>query len=59
MGENKPRNPPSLNAVKSEYERFCDHYGGPIICDEGFANINFEHCCREFRRQMFEPAINR
>jgi hypothetical protein len=59
MGENKPRNPPSLNAVKSEYERFCDQYGGPIICDEGFANINFEHCCREFRRQMLEPAIGR
>jgi len=59
MGEHKPRFPPSLNAVKSEYERFCDQYGGPVICDEGFANVNFGHCCREFRRQMLEPAIGR
>src|SRR5262245_1651103 len=59
MAENKPRFPPSLNAVKSEYKIFCDKYGGPIICDDRFANIELEHCCREFPRQMVEPAIDR
>src|SRR5215472_4331920 len=59
MEGNKPRRPPSLNAVKSEYQIFCDRYGGPILCDERFAKTNFEHCCREFPRRMFEPTIDR
>jgi hypothetical protein len=59
MAENKRRFPPSLNAVKSEYKIFCDQYGSPITCDDRFANINFEHCCREFPRRMFEPMIKR
>jgi CRISPR-associated DxTHG motif protein len=54
-----PHFPPSLNAVKSEYKIFCDRYGGPITCDDRFANIDFEYCCREFPRQMFEPIIGR
>jgi hypothetical protein len=57
MEGNKPRFPPSLNSVKSDYRIFCAHYGGPIICDERFARINFEYCCREFPRQKFEPTI--
>jgi len=59
MQGNKPRFPPSLNAVKSEYKIFCDRHGGPIICDDRFADIDFEHCCREFPRQKFEPTIGR
>lgn len=59
MEKNKPRFPPSLNAVKGEYKIFCDRHGGPITCDGSFAGINFEHCCREFPRRMFEPAIGR
>jgi hypothetical protein len=59
MEGNKRRFPPSLNAVKSEYKIFCDRHGGPIICDDRFAKINFEYCCREFPRQMFEPTIDR
>src|SRR5262249_9839613 len=59
MESNKPRFPPSLNAIKSEYKVFCDRYGGPIICDDRFAKIDFEYCCREIPRQMFEPTINR
>jgi hypothetical protein len=54
----KPRFPPSLNAVKSEYKIFCDSYGGPIICDDRFAKIKFEYCCREFPRQMFDRRLN-
>ena len=59
MEGGKRRFPPSLNAVKSEYKRFCEEYGGPIICDDSFANIDFEHCCREFPRRKFEPTIDR
>jgi phage terminase Nu1 subunit (DNA packaging protein) len=59
MEGKKPRFPPSLNAVKSEYKIFCDSYGGPIICDDRFAKIDFEYCCREFPRQKFEPTIDR
>src|SRR5262249_36802119 len=59
MEANKPRFPPSLNAVKSEYRIFCDRYGGPITCGDKFAKINFEHCCREFPRRMFQPTIDR
>jgi hypothetical protein len=59
MEGKKPGFPPSLNAVKSEYKIFCDSYGGPIICDDRFAKIKFEYCCREFPRQMFEPTIER
>jgi hypothetical protein len=59
MDGKKPRFPPSLNAVKSEYRIFCDRYGGPITCDDKFAKINFEHCCREFPRRMFQPTIDR
>src|SRR5260370_27696256 len=59
MEGNKPRFPPSLNAVKREYKIFCDRYGGPIICDDSFAKINFEYCCREFPCQMFERTIDR
>jgi hypothetical protein len=40
MEKNKPRFPPSLNAVKSEYKIFCDWHGGPITCDGSFAGIN-------------------
>jgi hypothetical protein len=59
MEGNKPRFPPSLNAVKSEYKIFSDRHGGPIICDDRFAKIDFEYCCREFPRQKFEPTIDR
>src|SRR5262245_54321675 len=59
MAENKRRFPPSLNAVKSEYKIFCEQYGSPITCDDRFAGINFEHCCREFPRRMFEAMIDR
>jgi hypothetical protein len=59
MEGKKPRFPPSLNAVKSEYKIFCDSYGGPIICDDRFAKVNFEYCCREFPRRMFQPATDR
>jgi len=59
MEGNKPRFPPSLNAVKSEYQVFCDRYGDPITCDGSFADIDFEHCCREFPRQVFQPTIDR
>ncbi len=59
MEGNKPRFPTSLNAVKREYKIFCDRYGGPIICDDSFAKINFEYCCREFPCQMFERTIDR
>ena len=55
----KPRFPPSLNAVKSEYKIFCDRHGGPITCEDRFAGIDFEHCCREFPRQKFQPTIDR
>ena len=51
--------PPSLNAVRSEYKKFCERHGGPIICDASFAKIDFEHCCREFPRRRFEPTIDR
>ena len=59
MEGNKPRIPPSLNAVKSEYRIFRDQYGDPITCDNEFADIDFEHCCREFPRRMFQPTIDR
>jgi hypothetical protein len=59
MREQKPRFPPSLNAVKSDFKKFCDQHGGPITCDDRFANIDFEYCCREFPRRMFEPTIDR
>ena len=59
MDANKRRFPPSLNAVKSEYQVFCDRYGDPITCDGSFADIDFEHCCREFPRQVFQPTIDR
>ena len=59
MEGGKRRFPPSLNAVKSEYKIFCEQHGGPIICDDRFAKINFEHCCREFPRRRFEPIIRR
>jgi hypothetical protein len=59
MQGNKPRFPPSLNAVKSEYKKFCEQHGGPITCDDRFANIDFEYCCREFPRRIFEPTIDR
>jgi len=59
MEGNKPRFPPSLNAVKSEYRIFRDQYGDPITCENEFAGINFEHCCREFPRRMFQPATDR
>jgi hypothetical protein len=51
--------PPSLNAVKSEYKKFCEQHGGPIICDDKFAGIDFEHYCREFPRRRFQPTIDR
>jgi len=59
MEGGKRRFPPSLNAVKSEYQRFCKQHGGPIICDDSFAKIDFEHCCREFPHRRFEATINR
>jgi hypothetical protein len=59
MKGGKRRFPPSLNAVKSEYKKFCEQHGGPIICDDSFAEINFEHCCREFPRRRIEPTIDR
>jgi hypothetical protein len=59
MEGNKPRFPPSLNAVKSEYRIFCDQYGDPITCDNEFAGIDFEHCCREFPLRMFQPTTDR
>jgi hypothetical protein len=59
MEGNKPRFPPSLNAVKSEYRIFCDQYGDPITCDNEFARIDFEHCCREFPLRMFQPTTDR
>ena len=59
MEGNKPRFPPSLNSVKSDYRIFCDQYGGPIACDDRFAKIDFEYCCREFPRQKFDPTIDR
>ena len=51
--------PPSLNAVRSEYKKFCEQHGGPIICDDSFAKIDFEHCCRQFPRRRFRPIIDR
>jgi len=59
MEGNKPRFPPSLNAVKSEYQLFRDRYGDPITCDGRFADIDFEHGCREFPCKMFQPTIDR
>jgi CRISPR-associated DxTHG motif protein len=59
MEGNKPRFPPSLNSVKSDYRIFCDQYGGPIICDDRFAKIDFEYCCRVFHRRKFQPTIDR
>jgi hypothetical protein len=59
MEGGKRRFPPSLNGVKSEYKRFCERHGGPIICSDGFAGIDFEYCCREFPRRRFEPTIDR
>jgi hypothetical protein len=59
MEGGKRRFPPSLNSVKSEYRRLCEQHGGPIICDDSFAEINFEHCCREFPRRRFQPIIDR
>jgi hypothetical protein len=55
----KRRFPPSLNAVRSEYKIFCEQNGGPINCDDSFAKINFEHCCREFPRRRLAPIIDR
>ena len=59
MEGGKRRFPPSLNAVKSEYKKFCERHGGPIICDASFAKINFEHFCREFPRRRLAPIIDR
>jgi hypothetical protein len=59
MESNKRRFPPSLSKIKSEYDVFCDKHGGPIICDDGFAGVRFEHCCREFHLQMFKRLIDR
>ena len=59
MAGGKRRFPPSLNAVKSEYKKFCEQHGGPIICDDSFAKIDFEHCCRQFPRRRFRPIIDR
>jgi hypothetical protein len=59
MEGGKRRFPPSLNAVKSEYRRFCEQHGGPIICDDSFAKIDFEQSCREFPRRRFKPIIDR
>jgi hypothetical protein len=59
MEGKKPRFPPSLNSVESDYRIFCDQYGGPIICNDRFAKIDFEYCCREFPRQKFEATIGR
>jgi hypothetical protein len=59
MEGNRPRFPPSINAVKSEYKKLWEQHGGPIICDERFANIRFESCCRKFPRQVFEPITKR
>src|SRR5262245_52662673 len=59
MEGNKPHFPPSLNAVKSEYRIFRGQYGDPITCDNEFADIDFEHCCREFPRRTFQPTIDR
>jgi hypothetical protein len=59
MEGGKRRFPPSLNAVRSEYKSFCEQHGGPIICDDSFAETNFEHCCREFPRRRFQPIIDR
>jgi hypothetical protein len=59
MEGGKRRFPPSLNAVRSEYRILCEQHGGRIICDDSFANINFEHCCWEFPRRKFEPIIDR
>jgi 6-pyruvoyl-tetrahydropterin synthase len=59
MKGNKPRFPPSLNSVKSEYKKFCDQHGGPITCGYRFADIDFEYCCRDFPRQKFDSTISR
>jgi hypothetical protein len=59
MEGGKRRFPPSLNSVKSEYRRLCEQHGGPIICDDSFAEINFQHCCREFPGRRFQPIIDR
>src|SRR5262249_23573529 len=50
-----------LDALPSfpAYKIFCDRHGGPIICEYRFAGIDFEHCCREFPRRMFQPTIDR
>jgi hypothetical protein len=58
MEGGKRRFPSSLNAVKSEYKRLCKEHGGPIICDDSFAKINFEHYCREFPRRRIKPIID-
>jgi hypothetical protein len=59
MEGGKRRFPPGLNAVRSEYEKLCEQHGGPIICDDSFANIDFERCCRKFPRRRFQPTIDR
>jgi hypothetical protein len=59
MDGNKPRIPPGLNAIKSEYKIFCEQHGGPIICGDSFKDIDYKHCCEEFPRQEFEPTIDR
>src|SRR6516165_6041663 len=59
MEGGRRRFPPSLNAVKSEYKKLCERHGGPIICNDSFAKIDFEHCCREFPRRRFELIIER
>jgi hypothetical protein len=58
-GGKRRRLPPSLNAVKSEYKKLCERHGGPIICDDSFADIDFEHYCREFPLRRFKPTIDR
>jgi hypothetical protein len=59
----EPQEPPppsgiSLSSAKTEYQKFCDSTGGPIEID-GFAKIDYRHCCQDFPKIKFRPIIER
>jgi hypothetical protein len=40
--------PPSLSAIRSEFQILCDNHGGPAPVCEGIERSTFEWACREF-----------
>jgi hypothetical protein len=51
-------NLPDLGSVKSEYQKFCDEFGGPV---EGLmptvARSTFARCCREYSLDCILPLL--